>query len=352
MKYLIISNMYPSEEQPEFAPFMKNIENGLRKNGVEVDKIVIVGRGDSIISKIKKYLSLYIMIIKCDFSKYDFIQVSYPSHSYFPLIFKSPKGAKLIVRLHGEDLLNNNGKESLFLKIGRLIFTRLSILRSDVVVVPSFYFLHVLKNKYHPLNVYVYPSGGIDTSKFFPKEIVHHKFTIGFVGRLVEGKGVEVLLKALKLLHFKYKVVIVGAGPLEKQLKEQTYKLDLYNSVEFVGSIKNELLVNYYNLFDIFVFPTFGESFGNVGLEAMACKVPVIGSEIEALKDYLVEGFNGYYFEVGNFMMLANKIEKYYSISDDEKILMKNNSYQTALAYESFSLTKKYVDYLNINFNY
>lgn len=340
--------MYPSKEQPEFAPFMKNIEDGLSSCGLKVDKIIIEGRGKTSFSKLKKYILFYYQIFKCDLTRYNFIQVSYPSHSYLPLFFKSLKHSKLLIRLHGEDLIPSEQQESLMLKFGRMVFTRISILKADLVIVPSFYFLEVIKNKYNPKNVYVYPSGGVDIKKFYSKTVPKNIFTIGYVGRLAQGKGVDILLNALKSIAFDFKMIIVGAGQQESQLKELASKLGIINRVEFVGSVRNDLLIDYYNKFDIFCFPTLrkAESFGNVAIEAMACKIPVIGSEISGLKDYIKESYNGYFFEAGNILMLAEKLTKYHSLPETVKEVMKNNAYQTAMKYERSYLTNNFVDHI------
>ena len=86
---------------------------------------------------------------------------------------------------------------------------------------------------------------------------------------------------------------------------------------------------------DLFVFPTqLEESLGLVGLEAMACGVPVIGSCIGGLTDYIEEGTNGFFFEPGNVQSLVDSILKYIECDDLMKCQLKKNAIDTA---QSFS---------------
>lgn len=77
------------------------------------------------------------------------------------------------------------------------------------------------------------------------------------------------------------------------------------------------------------------ESLGLVGLEAMACEVPVIGSYIGGLKDYIKDKENGFFFTPGNAEELSNKIELYLSLSSSEKQKMTEAAKRKAQRYAS-----------------
>ena len=344
MKILIISNMYPSKKQPEYAPFIKNIEMALIENGAEVSKIVIAGKGQSLIEKAIKYGLFYFKILCVNLKQYDIIHLSYPSHTYWPLLFKRLSSAKLVVRLHGEDLVESKIKESIFLQLGRKWFTLPSLRRAKLVVVPSNYFREELKKTGVNTKAHIYPSGGVNRSILYPNSTPQKKdlFTIGFVGRLGEGKGIEYLLEAVKNLTFPHKVLIIGNGPLKESLIKRAQRYDLKN-VEFLGAIPNQELRTYYNQMDVFVFPTIMESFGNVGIEAMACGIPVIGSGITALKEYIKDGSNGYLFDVGNVQMLTKKISAYHSLNKNEQSQMKKEATLTAEKYDKDILTTRFI---------
>ena len=344
IKYLLISNMYPKNKNDFFGVFIQNIEEGLIQNGVSVDKIVIMGRGNTAYEKIVKYIKFYFSILMTDFDNYDFVQVSYPSHSYLPVIFKRFDKAKLIVRFHGTDLLPTK-------LIGKLLsfINRRSIRRSDIVVVPSTYFYNEVRKIENPNDHFIYPSGGVDTGRFYPKhKSTDRKFTIGYVGRIDEGKGIDILLDAVSLLDFDFDLIVVGSGTLEKELKKKANRTACRGRINFVGKVPNADLVHYYNTFDVFVFPTYrlAESFGNVAIEAMACKVPVIGSKIPALVEYIFDQVNGYTFTPRDYHDLAGKIERFYFMPTGERSEMAEEAYKVALKYEKYEVTQRFIQKL------
>lgn len=110
------------------------------------------------------------------------------------------------------------------------------------------------------------------------------KFTVLFVGRLTDIKGVrELVAVANRLSDIAF--IFIGEGPLADFLKQESrYK----KNIIFLGKVENKELYNYYNTADIFCIPSqYEEGFGRVAAEAVACGLPVIGSNrggiIEAL---------------------------------------------------------------------
>jgi len=341
LRIIMISNMYPGPKHVFYGAFIRNIEHALINNGVSVSKIVITDRGKSILTKFFKYLDFYIKILTTDFSKYDLVHLSYPSHTFIPFLLRSIPDL-FIVRLHGHDLIPKCIYSSCL-----FYFTKLAIKQAQLVVVPSKYFLNVLSTKLLPIHdSYIYPSGGIDTTQFYPTKNIQSKFTIGFVGWLVHGKGPDLLLDALSLLDSKidFKSIFIGEGDQKESLINKASIHGLGKKVQFIGAINNHKLVTYYNQFSIFVFPTRElESFGNVAIEAMACGVPVVGSNQAGLTDYIVDGHNGFFFQPGNAQELALKIQQYHSLSESNKNLMKKAAINTAMRYEKHSLTRQFI---------
>jgi glycosyltransferase involved in cell wall biosynthesis len=101
-----------------------------------------------------------------------------------------------------------------------------------------------------------------------------------FVGRLVHYKGVEFLIRALE--HVKARLWIVGTGPLEQSLKDLAAKLGIADRVVFLGHVSDEDLIAYYHACEVFALPsiTNQEMFGLVQLEAMACRKPVVSTNL------------------------------------------------------------------------
>lgn len=145
---------------------------------------------------------------------------------------------------------------------------------------------------------------GVDTSFYKPLDVDKDEeiFQILSVGYLIERKGFMYLISSIKEVlkeHKNIRLRIVGSGPQEQQIKNHISKLNLENHVEIIGNISDEDLLNMYNSSDLFILPSIIDSQGNteglgvVLIEAMACGVPVIGSNIGGITDIIQDGENG-----------------------------------------------------------
>lgn len=122
------------------------------------------------------------------------------------------------------------------------------------------------------------------------------------VSRLVERKGHDKVIEALpKILETVPDAVyiIAGTGEHEPALRQLVKEKDLGNHVLFLGSVKDENLLQVYNACDVFIMPSriIGanvEGFGIVFLEASACKKPVIGGNSGGIPDAVVNGQTGF----------------------------------------------------------
>jgi rhamnosyl/mannosyltransferase len=105
--------------------------------------------------------------------------------------------------------------------------------------------------------------------------------TVLFVGRLVEYKGVDVLLRALAGME-KVRAVLVGDGPRRASLEELAADLGLAERVTFEGEVSDERMAELYARCDLFVLPsvTRAEAFGLVQLEAMAAGKAVVSTAV------------------------------------------------------------------------
>lgn len=108
--------------------------------------------------------------------------------------------------------------------------------------------------------------------------------TVGYIGRLVEEKGVQVLLDAVALLREPYRVEIIGTGYYRPDLEVQAARLGIRDRISFRNSIPARDIPEALSRMDLVVVPSltranWKEQFGRVIVEAMACEVPVIGSD-------------------------------------------------------------------------
>jgi len=338
MKVLLISNMYPSDDYPAFGVFVKNFEKKLFERGFVFEKVVIRGKSQSLRKKVVNYLSFILNARKALMNNehYDLIYVHYMGHSLLPFLFLKRKD-NLIINAHGTDVF----PVSIVGKLIQKIITPI-IKKATLLVVPSAYFKSVLHEKFKidKRLIYVSPSGGVDLKLFkdlsTPDDI---KYSIGYVSRIDEGKGWNVLLKAIKKIqdrNVRIISLIIGSGNQEELLREMIDNLQLSGYVHYIGGVSHEELSHFYNKIRLFVFPSEkNESLGLVGLEAMACGVPVVGSSIGGIKGYVKPGFNGELFTPGDYNELADNIEKFISMSEKIYLQYKNNALNTAMQYDA-----------------
>jgi glycosyltransferase involved in cell wall biosynthesis len=168
----------------------------------------------------------------------------------------------------------------------------------------------------------VIPQLGVDTTYYSPalnldlrKKLGLEGVVLGFVGRLVEEKGIKILLKAAKQLGSNFTLLFVGNGALEPELKK-SYPFKIVH----VPSVPHDEVRDYLRAMDIFILPSYSiprwkEQFGHVLIEAMACEIPVIGSTSAAIPEVI--GQDGLLFEEKNSEDLAEKLKSLISNTDE-----------------------------------
>ena len=146
----------------------------------------------------------------------------------------------------------------------------------------------VLRAKGYGGPVTVIPQFGVDTDVYRPLSSESkkgpHPFRIGYVGRLVEEKGVDILLRAVAHLGGEWQLSILGDGPHRAYLRQLVVESSLDESVTFESMLPTAKMPDYYRRLDALVLPSrtrrhWKEQFGRVLIEAMACGVAVVGSD-------------------------------------------------------------------------
>jgi glycosyltransferase involved in cell wall biosynthesis len=176
------------------------------------------------------------------------------------------------------------------------------------------------------------------------------EFTILFVGRLVEVKGVEYLIEALSKLskdEIHFKALIVGDGPLKPELESYVANNDLNSKVEFCGWVDKSKLEEYYSVADVFVGPSLQEAQGIVFVEALATGTPVVASRVGGIIDIVTEGKNGYLVPAKSSRLLYEKLKL---IIDDKDLLKKLSKSSRQEAKKKFSwdvVSEKYIKILS-----
>jgi phosphatidylinositol alpha-1,6-mannosyltransferase len=107
--------------------------------------------------------------------------------------------------------------------------------------------------------------------------------------RLVNQKGFDTTIRALPLLPAHIKLLVVGGGPDETMLKDLVKEHKLDDRVIFTGQVERNVVTQYRMASDIFVGPSRSEGLGNAFLSAMACRMPVVATQVGGIADFLFD---------------------------------------------------------------
>lgn len=174
------------------------------------------------------------------------------------------------------------------------------------------------------------PGSGVDYNKFSPM-VVKHKddhFVFLFIGRLIKDKGIFEFVEAARILKKKYPQVLFNViGPFWHQnLKSNTIsKNDLQNwivegIIDYEGEKKD--IRKYIARADCIVLPSYREGMSNILLEAASMEKPIVTTNTTGCKETVEDGVTGFLCKIKDSKDLADKMEKMYLLSAEEKSLM------------------------------
>ncbi len=227
--------------------------------------------------------------------KYDLIHVHWPfPHGLFGWFASRWSGAPVVSQFHGVELRWVTRKLPVFKP-----FLRAVLRGSRLVIANSSDTRNEIERLGTACRVEVVPYGSPvpDPGETpLPPEDPARPRRILFVGRLVERKGVECLVRALQLLNglpWPVYLDIVGSGPLEESLRSLVRELGLESRVNLAGRVPNENLKDYYSACDCFVLPAIIDSRGDteglgvVLIEALTFRRPVVASGLGGIVDVI-----------------------------------------------------------------
>ena len=176
---------------------------------------------------------------------------------------------------------------------------------------------------------------------------VKSKNVILFIGRIVEKKGVQYLIKAMPDILHEYPdtdLIICGDGPLKTEFENLSKKMGLENYIRFVGYVSDEnIKIEYLSLSDILVVPSIltrnkdTEGLGVVILEGLATGTAVIASDVGGIPDIIKDGENGFLVKPENSDDISQKVIKIFS-DDELKRKFKENGLRTIQEKFSWSI--------------
>lgn len=196
----------------------------------------------------------------------------------------------VLLTCHGADVFSLRGRAASLAK-------RFALASAGAVTVVSEAMIEPLAKLSSTVEPQIRPMGVDLTDAFTPGEGARDVEHLLFVGRLVEKKGLDVLLRAMPQVVSRYpnvRLTIVGHGPLDAMLRSIVLERKLSAHVSFTGPLTQDQLVPLYRSATLFVSPfrktASGdqEGLGLVMVEALGCGCPVIASDLPATRDILL----------------------------------------------------------------
>lgn len=243
-----------------------------------------------------------------------------------------------------------------------LLFIRIFKKASIIQTISSF--LATWAKKLNPqANIKIIPNG-VDVKKFSTKpkewELDELKNKLQkkpediyliTTSRLVKKNGLDSVIESLPLMVKNVSFIIIGSGPEEKNLKNLAKKLKVENRVKFIGQIKQEEIVKFLYIADIFIRPSHSEGMGNSFIEAMAAGLPVVATQEGGIADFLFDAEKnpdkhptGWAVEKNNPEQIAEAVKKILQNPEQTKITI-DNAHQ--LVKEKYDWDKIATDMLN-----
>jgi len=154
----------------------------------------------------------------------------------------------------------------------------------------------------------------VDQELFRPAAQRHEgSLTVGYLGRIKKYKSVDHLVRAFAEVVRSLpeaKLIVVGDGDALASLRRTASELGIQRNVEFTGYVSPEEKVRLLQNMDLVVNPSSKEGWGLTVIEANACGVPVIASDVPGLKDSVLDGSTGMLYPYGDVQRLSEMIVK------------------------------------------
>ncbi len=225
-------------------------------------------------------------------------------------LLKRAYGLPYIISLRGADVPSDEVKR--FAKQYKVLrpFIRGLWHNADALVAVSNGLRSYAKETAPNLPIQVIPNA-IDLSAFTPpmQRETDGPIRLLYVGRFNVFKNVETLVEAVGKLSqmdvSEFELRLVGEGEQRPVLERMVSELDLTRKVHFVGWVARDRVADHYRSADIFVTATTWEGMPNTVLEAMACGLPIVGTQAPGLQELVHDGLNGYLVPIKDAEALA-----------------------------------------------
>lgn len=192
-------------------------------------------------------------------------------------------------------------------------------------------------------------ANGLNTDLYrpAPKSYSREYTTIGMQSRLQPIKDHITLLKAVRAVVDKFpekkvKLEIAGDGVTRKNIEDKIDELNLGDLVIMHGMLDTKALIPFMQSLDIYVHATFGETLSNSIMQAMACGLPVIASDVWGVNNMIVNGQNGILYESQNEIQLATVISNLIEEPGKREAIAKRARFFAEKNYSNIAMAEKY----------
>jgi len=158
-----------------------------------------------------------------------------------------------------------------------------------------------------------------------------------FVGNLLDIKGVDHLLSAWQTLISKYELsfeielIIIGDGPQWEKLQKQAQEFGISNSVKFLGTKPHSEIADWMRSSDCLCLPSHSEGMPNVVLEALACGIPVVATNVGEIPFLIKNNINGFIVKQSQTLVTSN--DQKWKLREKKAELMKRKNEGTGFSY-------------------
>jgi len=218
---------------------------------------------------------------------------------FWALLFKK----NIIISTWGSDVILTQNK---FHNIAKWL-----ILNQAKIITATSDYLAKITAKYTKKDINIIPFG-IDTNFFKPERKKQKNLTLGFAKGLKKLYGIYDLLEAFKLLkeeNGNIRLIITGKGTEFNNIQNYINYNNLQDRVTLLEYLLHKNMATFYNSIDIFVMPSHSEAFGVAALEAQACEIPVVATNVGGIKEAVIHKKTGILIERNNVNKLADAIQ-------------------------------------------
>ncbi|MFM6956199.1 MAG: N-acetyl-alpha-D-glucosaminyl L-malate synthase BshA [Ignavibacteria bacterium] len=222
-------------------------------------------------------------------------------------ILKEEKDVQLVTTLHGTDI-TLIGLEPTFLPL-----VKFSLDQSDAVTAVSKFLADKTVTGFKTIHEPIVIPNFVDITVYHRMECTKIRSQIAPNGEKIlmhvsNFRPVKRIIDTIHIAHevlksMPIKLVLVGDGPDRAEAERVSRELGIHEHVRFLG--KQNALPEILSIADIFLMPSQSESFGLAALEAMACGVPVIGTNLGGIPEVITHSENGYIAELGDIKRMA-----------------------------------------------